>query len=173
MASRPAAGFTLIELLVTIGIAAILLMLALPSFTDAIRNNRVTTSANQMMATLNFARAEAMRSKNSAHVCPSNANGTACGDEWKDGILVWVDENGKGFEATEIRRVIEAQKGIDFKMETIVGKEIVFDDRGRVLGRKSYDFALQAAVCKPGAKTRRNFSISRVGRVVLTRGDCQ
>ncbi|MBW8811742.1 MAG: prepilin-type N-terminal cleavage/methylation domain-containing protein [Lysobacter sp.] len=63
MALRRSAGFTLIELLVTIAIAAILLALALPTFTESIRANRVSTATNQMLATLNFARSEAVRSK--------------------------------------------------------------------------------------------------------------
>lgn len=172
MARRRSAGFTLIELLVTIGIGSILLALALPSFSDAIRSNRVTGSANQMLATLNFARGEALRSKSSSHVCPSNTAGTACGSDWAGGMLVWTDENGSGgFDASEVKRVIQPEKGITFGLGAIT--EVVFDERGRPVNRAVYAFSLQASECKPNAETRRNFSINRMGQVSMIRAKCQ
>lgn len=172
MARRRSAGFTLIELLVTIGIGAILIALALPSFTDAIRSNRVTGSANQMLATLNFARGEALRSKSTSHVCPSNTTGTACGTDWAGGMLVWTDENGSGgFEATEVKRMFQPENGIAFGLGAIT--EIVFDERGRPVNRATYEFSLQARECRPNAETRREFSINRMGQVSMIRAKCQ
>jgi prepilin-type N-terminal cleavage/methylation domain-containing protein len=53
-------GFTLMELMVTIAIAAILVGTAIPSFTSTITNNRLTTSANELVTALNLARSEAV-----------------------------------------------------------------------------------------------------------------
>jgi type IV fimbrial biogenesis protein FimT len=172
MASRPAAGFTLIELMVTIGIAAILLALALPSFTESIRSNRVSTATNQILATINLARAEALRSKSSARVCPT-LDGVQCATTWgeKAGMLVWTDENGNNkFDASKVKRVIEPQEGV----LTIVSgfNEIAFDDRGRTLDHKTRVFSIKAAQCKTGAYNVRSFDISRTGRVNVTRGTC-
>lgn len=172
MALRRSAGFTLIELLVTIAIAAILLALALPTFTESIRANRVATATNQMLATLNFARAEAVRSKSSARICPNN-NGTGCGSNWNTGLLIWTDENGDGaLTANEIKRLIDRQDSIDFTPPTGVS-QISFDERGRTLDRATYSFALQAHECKPGAFNRRSFTINRIGRVAVTKETCQ
>lgn len=172
MIRRRSAGFTLIELLVTIGIGAILVALALPSFTEAIRSNRVTTAANQMLATVNFARGEALRSKSSAHVCPKNNDGTACSTDWVKGMLVWTDENGDGkFDSAEVKRVVESQQGIAFKFGNFT--DIAFDERGRPLKRATFDFAMQASECKANAETRRNFAINRMGQVSMTRAKCQ
>ena len=52
-------GFTLIELMITLAVAAILITAALPSFNEFIKNNRLTTQANNFIATLNLARSEA------------------------------------------------------------------------------------------------------------------
>jgi type IV fimbrial biogenesis protein FimT len=172
MALRRSAGFTLIELLVTIAIAAILLALALPTFTESIRANRVSTATNLMLATLNFARAEAVRSKSSARICPNN-NGTSCGSNWSAGMLVWTDENGDAaLTANEIKRVVDPQDSIDFTPPTGVN-QISFDERGRTLDRAIYSFALQAHECKAGLYNRRSFAINRIGRVAVTKETCQ
>lgn len=176
---RRAAGFTLIELMVTIGIAAILLALALPSFTESIRANRVSTATNQTLATFNFARAEALRAKSNAWVCPSNDSRTDCGTNWSQGMVVWTDENGDGIRtpATEIKRVIEPQDGVTFTFPATT--PIGFDDRGRAVEKsgssvtvRSFNFSMKAATCKPGAYNARSFDINRIGRVTATRGVC-
>ncbi|QQP98831.1 GspH/FimT family pseudopilin [Lysobacter enzymogenes] len=173
MARRSSAGFTLIELLVTLGIGAILLALALPSFTEAIRSNRVSGAANQLMATVNFARAEALRSKSTAHICPKQPSAELCGNNWANGMLVWTDENGNGTiqEASEVKRVIEPQDGIVMDFGSLT--EMVFNDRGGTDRRAVYNFNLQASVCKPNAQTRRVFSVNAIGRVIMTRETCQ
>lgn len=178
MPMRRAAGFTLIELMVTIGIAAILLALALPTFTESIRSNRVSTATNQMLATINLARADAVRSKSQSWVCPSNTAKTGCGTDWAEGMLVWTDENGDGTRTdAEVKRVIEKQDGIALSMGTI--SAIGFDDRGRAVEKKptgvvvsNFNFSMQAATCKAGAGNVRAFDINRIGRVSVTKGNC-
>ncbi|MDD1608287.1 MAG: prepilin-type N-terminal cleavage/methylation domain-containing protein [Methylococcaceae bacterium] len=45
---KSASGFTLLELIVAISIAGILMAMAIPSFSDMIRNNRLTTYLNDL-----------------------------------------------------------------------------------------------------------------------------
>jgi type IV fimbrial biogenesis protein FimT len=171
MALRRAAGFTLIELMVTIGVAAVLLTLALPSFTAAIRSNRVATSTNQVLATLNLARAEGLRSKSSGRVCPNN-NGV-CGTDWAGGMLVWTDENSNDtFDKSEVKRVIEASSGVVLEMPAGLA-EIGFDDRGRTLDHASHTITLKAAECLPPANNVRKISVSRIGRVSMVKEACK
>lgn len=70
-------GFTLIELLVTIAVLAILIAAAVPSFTSLINANRLSTQANEMVATLQMARSEAVRLNTSVVVCRST-DGATC-----------------------------------------------------------------------------------------------
>lgn len=57
-------GFTLIEMMVAMTVAAILLTIAIPSFTHMIDQNRLKGAAEMLYADLRFARAEAiMRNK--------------------------------------------------------------------------------------------------------------
>lgn len=53
-------GFTLLELFVTIGIAGVLLAIAVPTFNESIARSRITSNANLLVGALNYARAEAV-----------------------------------------------------------------------------------------------------------------
>lgn len=56
---RKSQGFTLIELMVTIAVLAIISMIAAPSFGDLMLKKNLTKSAQELIATLNQARAKA------------------------------------------------------------------------------------------------------------------
>jgi len=90
--SKNNAGFTLIELMVTVSIAAILIGMAIPSFTDTIASNRLTANANEMVTALNFARSEAI--KRGTQVTIARLSGT--NKKWESGWQVFVDINGDG-----------------------------------------------------------------------------
>ncbi len=82
-------GFTLIELMVTLCALAIMLTIAIPSFRTIILNNRINTSADSLVSTLNYARGIALNNNGNVGVCPFNAqNSTACGSDWSVGWIV-------------------------------------------------------------------------------------
>ena len=80
-------GFTLIEMMVTVAIMAIVATIAAPSFVDMIRNNRVTTAANDVLSAMQLARSEAIRQRRPITVC---AGSEACTDstDWSGGWIV-------------------------------------------------------------------------------------
>jgi type IV fimbrial biogenesis protein FimT len=61
MASKRTHGFTLIELMVTGAIAAIVLAMAVPSFTGTLARMRMEGAINELSTDLQFARTEALR----------------------------------------------------------------------------------------------------------------
>jgi type IV fimbrial biogenesis protein FimT len=76
---RPiASGFTLIELMVTLAVAAILLTLAIPSFTGMIDKNRLKSAAEALYADLQFARAEAIKRNKKIRVSFFSNGSTWC-----------------------------------------------------------------------------------------------
>jgi type IV fimbrial biogenesis protein FimT len=82
-------GFTLIELVVTVSLAGILMAVAIPSFIEAIKSNRLTTQANEFMAALNLARSEAI--KRGVQVTVQRKGSTS--GAWEDGWDVFVDSD--------------------------------------------------------------------------------
>ena len=109
---KQARGFTLIELLITVTIAAILAALAAPSFTSFIKNNRLTTTANDLIADLALARSEAAKRGQRVTLCISTS-GNSCtgGTNWLGGRLVFADAAGTGTvpNAAAVIRTAEAK----------------------------------------------------------------
>ncbi|WP_372778456.1 GspH/FimT family pseudopilin [Litorivivens sp.] len=74
-------GFTLMEMLVTLAVVAIVASLAVPSFQNMIATQRVRSAANDLVASLNFARSEAVKRNATVTMTPA-AGG------WSDGWTV-------------------------------------------------------------------------------------
>lgn len=67
-------GFSLVELLVALAVAAIGLAIAIPSFTGVIVSNQLTATANELVASLNAARLQAIKRNNDAEFCSGSAS---------------------------------------------------------------------------------------------------
>jgi len=90
-------GVTLIELLVALAVAAILLAVGVPMLRDFILNNRLTTHANTLAASLALARAEAVRRNRPVAIVPAAS-------DWSKGWTVGVDADGDGTIDGEVVR---------------------------------------------------------------------
>lgn len=111
-------GFTLIELMVTIAVAAILMAIAVPSFTSLINSNRLTSAANEMVAAVQTARLEAVRTRRPVTICTS-ADGLTC--DGFGGILVFADRNNDGSaDTSEVLRIgVVSPKVVTDKMKVV------------------------------------------------------
>ncbi len=90
-------GFSLIELLTALTVLAVLAALAVPSFTALINSNRLAAQSNAMVAGLQEARLESLRSNRRVTLCRST-DGAACNmaaSTWTRWIS-FVDTNGNG-----------------------------------------------------------------------------
>jgi prepilin-type N-terminal cleavage/methylation domain-containing protein len=98
-------GFTLIELMVVITVLGIVTALAVPSFSTLIENNRITTMTNDLNATLQYARSEAVRRKGEVRV-------SAVDDDISKGLRVWVDDGSGAFDDDDVElRVLNVNLG--------------------------------------------------------------
>jgi type IV fimbrial biogenesis protein FimT len=87
-------GATLLELIVAMGVAAVLLTLAVPAFSEVMVSSKLTTLANSFLSNLYLARSEAIKRNSRAVLCKS-ADGLACSDSggWQQGWILFHDAN--------------------------------------------------------------------------------
>lgn len=80
-------GFTIIELMVAITVLAVLLGIGVPSFQATIQGNRISTTTNDLVAALQYARSEAIRRGVNVTLCSSGDQAT-CSGSWANGWIV-------------------------------------------------------------------------------------
>lgn len=89
-------GFSLIELMITIAVAAIIMALAAPSFTNLLNDNRVSSETSDFIGDLALARSEALTRGARVTLCPSTT-GTGCtATAWNLGRIIFVDLDQDG-----------------------------------------------------------------------------
>lgn len=88
-------GVTLIELMLTIAILGTLVAVAVPYMGDMMRNWRVTSQTNELIADLSTARGQAAGSGVIVTVCASS-DGTSCSTDWAAGRIMFTDADGSG-----------------------------------------------------------------------------
>jgi type IV fimbrial biogenesis protein FimT len=65
-------GFTLIELMLTLTVAAVLMMIAAPSFREFLQNSRMSAQVNLFISDLNISRSEAVKRRTRVTMCKSS-----------------------------------------------------------------------------------------------------
>lgn len=89
-------GFTLLELIIIIAILAISMAFAAPALSTLISNERISSSVNDFVAALQYAKTEAASRVNPVTICKRNTDGDGCvaGGDWSAGWIVFSDPNG-------------------------------------------------------------------------------
>ncbi len=87
-------GFTLLELLITLSVVSALLVVAVPSFAELVADTRLVAAVNNMTATLQLARSEAIKRTKDVVICQGEP-GLGCDSSrnWQQGWIVFVDAN--------------------------------------------------------------------------------
>jgi len=91
------------ELLITVAIVGILAAIAIPSYRETMRNNRVVSVSNEVIGAINYVRSEAIKRGKRVTLCktsdisastPSCSTATTVG--WHNGWIIFVDEISTG-----------------------------------------------------------------------------
>ncbi len=166
-------GFTLLELMVTVGVAAILLSVGVPSFRAVIMDNRLVRDSNQFVASINLARSSAVRFQRNATICPSanySANTPTCAatTDWSDGWIVWVDKDRDG--ATDADEVLAAHPPIDDSTVFTSTNAALFSYDARGFGVSPAD---NLTMCDDrSGETGRSIKVNNIGRTNVSRQGC-
>ncbi|MEZ9235366.1 GspH/FimT family pseudopilin [Shewanella sp. 10N.286.52.A9] len=87
-------GFTLVELMVTVVVSAILITIAIPSFSSLYEGQRASSNMSTIKSSLQFARSQAVSYGSRVSICPFN--GTSCGSDWTQGFSIFIDNGTLG-----------------------------------------------------------------------------
>jgi type IV fimbrial biogenesis protein FimT len=157
-------AFSLIELMVTVGIAGIVLSIAVPSMSEFIKNERLTTATNTLISDLMLARSKALEMNQPVILCPSS-NLTSCSStsNYEDGWIVGVDgDNDGSIGSTDLIKVQQAI-GKDVYIKDGGLKAIVFNEKGFT---PDYDSADILSICDSRKDNHsKAISFSPTGRI--------
>ncbi|MDE2417465.1 MAG: GspH/FimT family pseudopilin [Burkholderiales bacterium] len=116
-------GFTLIELLITVAIIAAAMMVAAPNMSSFMRNAELSSTANNLLASLNTARSEAMKRGMNAMVKPVDST------NWSKGWVVFVDKARNGNPSDSLNITVMSQGPLP-EYFTVSGFNVKFDASG-------------------------------------------
>ncbi len=165
-------GFTIIELMIVVVVLGVLMGIAVPSFMEMIKNNRITTNANEFATACSLARIEAVK-RGTGTVIVANAGG-GTSNEWGKGftVSVWNDTstNPGVVDASEIgvtlRQVQPFNDEVQLDSTTNDVSTISFLNTGAYNAASAETFTLCDS--RTG-ETGRQFTLGLTGRLVLDR----
>jgi len=153
-------GFTVVELMVTLAVIGILAVIATPSMTALINNSRVAGQTEELVASLQLARAEAIRRNARVTVCAGAAGACSGSGTW-GGWTIFGRDNTLAVPANDVIRDTTASPSMQVTGPT---GGIVFKPSGMI------DSQLNLEVAKSSDK--RCLSVLISGVVSVAKGAC-
>jgi len=146
--------------MITLLIAAILISIAVPSFTNVIQNNRITAHANEFLSALSIARSEAIKRSATVTVTASTAG------QWQNG---WTIATGGGAPTTLYINQAGLAGGT---VLTNAGNAnvVTYNSRGFLTGAQPSIFTLTIPNCT--GNQVRNITISPAGSARVVTAAC-
>lgn len=168
---RHARGVTLFEMVVVMGVVAILMAIAIPSYHYISNSNRISAEVNGLLGDLQFARAEAIKEGQTVSVCVSS-NGTSCtgGTSWQNGWIVFSDQNGDGAVESPPDFILRIQNPFSGTDTFVAGSSlsvITFNREGFAAGLAAGGALLTLHAATPMQATTRCLSLTMIGLMTI------
>lgn len=163
-------GFSMIEIMIAIAIIGIVMAVAVPNLSNVLRNSRITSVSNELLATFNFARSEAIKRRVDIVICntPTGTSLTAptitdCSDggaSWEQGWIVHVNDTATP-DFTILRVQGPLTDNIDVQTNLTNLDLVEFNNRGFVSASNNFVFS----ICDDrGPETGKMLQIESTGR---------
>ncbi|MEJ2041848.1 MAG: GspH/FimT family pseudopilin [Reinekea sp.] len=170
---RQVRGFTLVELVVTVVILAIVIMFAIPSFNTLMNRISTNSSRDKILTAFHYARSEAISQQAEVTICAS-ADGANCSatSNWTSGWIVFLDDNGNQTVDTgdNVLSVWQNELVHGATLEEDNNKVATTFDANGTIGIPLVLTLEPFTNC--GVTEARVFTLSPVGRMAVTEGDC-
>jgi type IV fimbrial biogenesis protein FimT len=163
-------------MIITISVAAILTAIAVPSYKYVITDNRMASEVNDLVADMQYARAEAIKEGNDVVVCSSSGTAGTCSGTttWQSGWMIFSDPAGNGnFQTGDI--ILRVHNGFN-SGDTLapadnLTTEVQFNRDGFAVGLANAGVLLQLHDSTDNANWTRCLGITVVGALsTLTHG---
>lgn len=159
-------GFTLLELMVVVALIGMVSAAGFPSLMLVLNEQKLTTQANDLIASLNLARSTSIKRREVVTIRK--------GSNWNDGWEIFIDENGDGDKDLPGDTLLKAYPGIKAGSGTIASSNfadfISYSPNGRAKDNNSVqgDFTF----CPPsGVDSSRKIDIAGSGRMRTEKGN--
>lgn len=153
-------GLNMLELMIAVGILGIVLAIGVPSYSHMTISNGLSSDTNSLVASMNFARSEAITRGDTVTICAANAALDACSgaDDWGAGWVI-LDVNGNPIR---VKPPLPDNAAVEVNVQNGVGA-VVFNRNGFSTNSRTI------RLCGPRGDTRRirGVVVSPDGRIRL------
>lgn len=163
MRQSPFAGFSLIELMITLSIAAFLMLMGMPAFTQWMANARVRSAAESLQNSIRVAQTEAVRRNRQAVFALTAAAPSLTAAPAVNSTNWYVRALPLAGEVADATFYVngEATAGIGI---TLTGPSVIcFNSMGRVVANAALGYTTEACASPADAVTPTNYNVSRTG----------
>jgi type IV fimbrial biogenesis protein FimT len=167
-------GFTLIELLTAIMVLGVLFAMAIPSFREMTRSNRIAAGQNDLITALTLARSEALRRSTTVSVCASTTGTTCVGvsggpTNWTPGWIAFTDTATAGTLDGTDDEILQKWGALTGDTQiTGSASYLTYTTTGMLTAARSFDVFYTACT---GANARK-VDIALIGLVTPTKSNC-
>ncbi len=178
-------GVTLVELLISMAVLVTLLTFGIPSFTQFIKNNRLTGQTNDLIVAMQLARNEAVKRGTGSVICASTDQATCSGStNWSTGWIVFSDLDQAGDLDAGTGACLTTEDCLILTRQQLEGNNTLTADvsqaryqpNGQLLeasipsGSDRLTFNLISDACH--VNQRRNITVTRHGHTNLAKANC-